>query len=463
MGRRVVGIDLGTTNSVVASVDDGGSVVVLPNASGREITPSVVYFEPDGSVVVGEEAVQAIAIDPDNGVQLIKRVMGTEFPLRVRGQQYTPESISALILRQLVSVAAGAGGEKVSAVITVPAYFGLAEREATYQAGLIAGIDVLELLDEPVAAATHYGLASAGDRTVLVYDLGGGTFDTTVLQITSGTVKVLATDGHHELGGADVDRRLLDLILERLEEQLPPDEVDEIAGDRRRLGELILDTEAAKKDLSARTSRDVVVPTRAGRVSVTITRRDLDVACGDLYETTTEIIERVLRTAGADGVCGIDEVIMVGGSSRIPVLAERLTELLGKKPRLVEPDLAVAKGAALRAHYVLATPQLSALTAARSGASRPVGAGQVSPVTARGIGILIEDSFDPSGQRSFVEHIIEANTSLPVERTADRFGTILPNQDSVRVQVYEQAGPFRRPKSGTTAGSSTASSPRSAP
>ena len=373
---HVVGIDLGTTNWVVASVDDGGSVVVLPNASGREITPSVVYFEPDGSVVVGEEAVQAIAVDPDNGVQLIKRAMGTEFPLQVSGQKHTPESISALILRQLISATVGgvmtgkggdAGGKKVRAVITVPAYFGTAEREATYQAGVIAGIDVLALLDEPVAAATHYGLTS-GDRTVLVYDLGGGTFDTTVLQIVSGAVRVVATDGLHELGGADVDRRLLDLILERLEEQLPPDEVDEITDDKRRLGELVLDTEAAKKDLSARTSRQVLVPTRAGRISVTITRQDLDVACGDLYEATTEIIERVLHAAGLDGVRDIDELIMVGGSSCIPVLAERLTELLGKKPRLVEPDLAVAKGAALRAHHlahVARTAHMAALTASR--------------------------------------------------------------------------------------------------
>jgi molecular chaperone DnaK len=447
MSKPVVGIDLGTTNSVVATVDDLGDVVILPNASGGEITPSVVYFDSDGSVVVGEEAVQATAIDPDHGVQLIKRAMGTEYPVHVHGQEHTPESISALILKQLVGAAVG-HDEQVSAVITVPAYFGLPEREATHQAGVIAGLDVLELLDEPVAAATHYGLTSGGDRTVLVYDLGGGTFDTTVLRITGGKVKVLATDGHHELGGADVDRRLLDLILERLEEQLTRDQVDEIAEDRRILGELILDAEAAKKDLSARTSRQVFVRTPAGRVSVTITRADLDAACGDLYDTTEEIIQRVLSAAGVHSSEGIDEVIMVGGSSRIPVLAERLTSLLGQVPRLVEPDLAVAKGAALRAHHVLATPQLSALAAARGGTGRPAGAGQVTPATARAIGILIEDSFDPSGQRSFVEHIVEANTSLPVERTADRFGTILPNQDSVRVQVYEQAGPIPSPEVG---------------
>jgi molecular chaperone DnaK len=447
MDRRVVGIDLGTTNSVVASVDDEGNVVILTNASGREITPSVVYFEPDGAAVVGEEAAAATVIDPENGVQLIKRAMGTEFPLRIRGQQHTPESISALILRQIARAAAGPG-EKVSAVITVPAYFGLAEREATYQAGVIAGIDVLELLDEPVAAAAHYGLTSGGDRTVLVYDLGGGTFDTTVLQIVSGAVQVLATDGHHELGGADVDRRLLDLILERLEEQLPADEVNDIAEDQRKFGELVLDTEMAKKDLSARTARQVSVTTPSGRASVMITRADLDAACGDLYETTAEIIERVLRAAGKDGGRGIDEMIMVGGSSRIPVLAERLTSMLGLKPRLVEPDFAVAKGAALRAHHLAMTPQLSALAAARGGRGQLASTGQVTPVTPRAVGILIEDSGDPAGQRGFVEHLVKANTPLPVERVESRFGTILPNQESVRIQIFEQAGPVPSPEAG---------------
>lgn len=442
--RHVVGIDLGTTNSVVASVDEAGTVVILPNANGAEITPSVVYFEPDGTVVVGEEAVQATAVDPENGVQLIKRAMGTEFPLRVRGQEHTPESISALILRQLVSAATGGtggtGSGKVSAVITVPAYFGLAEREATYQAGVIAGLDVLELLDEPVAAAAHYGLTSGGDRTILVYDLGGGTFDTTVLQISDGGVRVLATDGHHSLGGADVDQRLLDLVMERLAAQLSPDEVDKITDDKHMMGALVLEAEAAKKDLSARNTRQVLVRTPAGRTSVTISRADLDMACGDLFDTTAEIIERVLRTARADAG-PIDDVIMVGGSSRIPMLEERLTSMLGMVPHLVEPDLAVAKGAALRAHHLAGTPQLTALTSARGRSSGAHSAGKVVPVTPRAVGILVEDSFDPSGERSFVEHLVTANTPLPVERTEERFGTILENQESVRIQVYEQAGP----------------------
>jgi molecular chaperone DnaK (HSP70) len=448
----VFGIDLGTTNSVVASVDDQGTIVVLPNASGGEITPSVVYFEPDGTAVVGDEAVQATAFDPEHGVQLIKRAMGTEHPLVIRGQRHTPESVSALILRQLVTAAASgpaaSGPSRVRAVITVPAYFGLAEREATYQAGVIAGIGVLELLDEPVAAAAHYGLTTAGgDRTVLVYDLGGGTFDTTVLRISGGSVRVLATDGHSSLGGADVDQRLLDMVLERVADHVSADDLDQIAGDSKMLGELILDAEAAKKDLSSRTSRQVVVRTPAGRIPVTITRADVEAACGDLFDTTAQIIERVLATADLGRGVGIDDVIMVGGSSRIPMLTERLRAMVGRTPRLIDPDLAVAKGAALRAHHLAGTPQLAALTRTRRGADGGISRiGQVVPVTPRAVGILVEDTFDPAGQRSFVEHIVTANTPLPAERTEERFGTILEGQESVRIQVYEQAGPAPSPE-----------------
>src|ERR1035441_435834 len=438
MGRHVVGIDLGATNSVVARVDDSGRVVVLPSASGREITPSVVYFEPNGSAIVGEGAVQATAVDPNNGVLLIKRMMGTDYPILLRGQQHTPESISALILRQLTDTAAGPG-EQVSAVITVPAYFGLAEREATYQAGLIAGIDVLELLDEPVAAAISYGLPSGGDQTVLVYDLGGGTFDATVLRITSGAVQVLATDGHHDLGGADVDRRLLDLILDRLEDQLSPAAVDNLGEDPQWLWELALNAEAAKKDLSAQTSCLVTVNTSAGRRVVTITRQDLDEACEDLYATTVEIVGRVLHAANMDAGRGIDQVIMVGGSSRIPVLAERLTAMLGKTPQLVEPDFAVAKGAALRADYLARIAQTPALVPARVTGGGRVNVGQVTAVAPRAVGILMSDSLDPAGERTIVEYLVMANTPLPVD-IEKQFMTILPDQGSVRIQVYEQAG-----------------------
>jgi molecular chaperone DnaK len=436
MSRPVVGIDLGTTNSVVATVDDDGRVVILRNAVGEELTPSAVYFEPGGDVVVGEEAVASAAIDPENGIQLIKRHMGSEFPITIRGQDHTPESISALILRQLASAASANRDVRVGAVITVPAYFGLAEREATYQAGLIAGLDVLELLDEPVAAAAHYGLTTGQERTVLVYDLGGGTFDTTVLRVRDGGVTVLATDGHHSLGGADIDQRLFDLVLARLEELMPSAQLDELVEDKRLLSDLVLNVEAAKRDLSARLSRQLVVRTRSGKVSVTVTRADLDAVCGDLFDTTAEIIERVLDAARKQGAGEVDDVIMVGGSSRIPVLAEKLKPMLGVSARLVEPDLAVAKGAALRAHHLSGTPQLAALT--RTGRSHL--SGTVSPVAPRAVGILVQDSHDPAGERSFVEHFVTANTPLPTSRTQERFGTILANQESVRIQVYEQAG-----------------------
>ncbi len=436
MSRPVLGIDLGTTNSVAASIDGQGRIVILRNALGSETTPSVVFFEPGSGVVVGEEALQAAAAEPGSGVRLIKRQMGTHFPLMLGGQEHTPESVSALILRQLAAAAPGGLAGRPRVVITVPAYFGLAEREATYQAGVIAGLDVLELLDEPVAAAAHYGLATTGTRTVLVYDLGGGTFDTTVLRIADGVVTVLATDGHHQLGGADVDQRLLDLVLERLEHLIPPAEFDAFAEDGRRVSNLALDVEAAKKELSARTSRDVVVSTSAGRVTVTVSRGDLEAACGDLFDTTAEIIERVLASARSAGAGAIDDVVMVGGSSRIPALSGRLTSLLGITPRLVEPDLAVAKGAALRAHQILATPQLAALT---QSTGRPA-AGRIATVAPRGVGILVEDSHDPSGARSFIEHLVQANTPLPVSRAEERFGTILNHQESVRIQVYEQAG-----------------------
>lgn len=445
MSGPVVGIDLGTVNSVVTSVDNDGRVVVLPNSVGGEITPSAVYFEPDGAVIVGEEALRATVIDPANGVQLIKRNIGSEFPLTLRGQDHTPESISALILRQLVAAGCGPVAERVRAVITVPAYFGLAEREATFQAGVIAGLDVLELLDEPVAAAAHYGLTAGSPRTVLVYDLGGGTFDTTVLRIAAGSVTVRATDGHHALGGADIDQRLLDLVLDRLSDLMTPDDLDEISGDERRLAELALDVEAAKCALSGRTSHPVVVHAPSGRHTVDLNRADLDAMCADLFDTTGEIIERVLGAAGV-GPHAIDEVIMVGGSSRIPLLASRLESMFSRTPRLVEPELAVAKGAALRAHHLAATPQRAALARSSRAGNGAANLGRVAPVTPRAIGILIEDSHDPAGKRSFIEHLVPANAPLPVTEVTERFGTILAEQRSVRIQVYEQAGPARSPE-----------------
>jgi molecular chaperone DnaK len=439
VSATVLGIDLGTTNSVVATVDDAGEVIVIPNTVGEQTTPSAVYFESDSDVVVGDEAKRLGAVDPDNGVVLIKRHMGTEFPLSIRGQDHTPESISALILRQLVASAQPSG--EVRAVITVPAYFGMREREATAQAARIAGLDVMELVDEPVAAAIHYGLTKSGKRTVLVYDLGGGTFDTTVLTI-EGHVTVVATDGHSKLGGADVDERLQAIVLRQLKDLIPGSDYDQFLDDQTKLGILMADVENAKRVLSSRTECDLVVYSSAGRITVTLKRGQLEDACRDLFTATTDIIQRVLEKAKAKGVGSIDEVIMVGGSSRIPLLATGLEELLQLTPRLVDPDLAVAKGAALRAHQLAGSSQLVALNRNQGllTAGWQGGLGTVTPVLPRAIGLLIDDSNDPEGQRQFVAHLIHPGAELPAEETTKSFGTILSKQESVRIQIYEQAG-----------------------
>lgn len=437
MSSDVLGIDLGTTNSAVARVKESGEVVMAPNAIGEDTTPSVVYFETENEAVVGAEAKESLAIDPDNGVALVKRMMGTDSPIVIKGQNHTPESISALILRQLV--AAATTDPNPSVVITVPAYFGTAEREATHQAASIAGLTVLALLDEPVAAAIHYGLTTGRDQTVLVYDLGGGTFDTTVLRIDGGSVTVVATDGHNALGGADVDSRLVELVLGRVEAGLPADEYEGFLEDPRSLGQLTMDVEKVKRALSSSASRDVTVRSPSDRITVTITRDDLEVACRDLFEQTAIIIDRVLAAAQTKGVSRIDGVIMVGGSSRIPTLLDQLGARMGVTPKLVEPDLAVAKGAArFGARH---GPVIGGLTASSGGTAMPPGpAASITPAAPRAIGVLIEDSYDPSGERTFIEHLIHANDSLPARKTSFGFGTILDSQESVRIQIFEQAG-----------------------
>lgn len=444
MGAQTLGIDLGTTNSAVATVDGSGKAVVLLNAIDEETTPSVVYFENDSGVVVGAEAKERVAVDPYNGVALIKRKMGTDAPVVIKGQHHTPESISALILRQLVAAATAEPEPK--AVITVPAYFGTAEREATYQAANIAGLHVLALLDEPVAAAIHYGLTEGRDISILVYDLGGGTFDTTILKVERDAVTVIATDGHNALGGADVDARLIELVTDRMESLLPPEEYDAFLGSPAMLGKLTIDIEKSKRALSVSTSREMVVTTPNDRVTVTLTRADLESACEDLFNQTSEILDRVIAAARAKNVTGIDEVIMVGGSSRIPTLTARLRDRFGFTPKLVEPDLAVAKGAARYARQLGGASGDAGLTAGTprppSGPSGLAAAepAKVTPVAPRGMGILIDDSYDPSGTRTFVEHLIQANDALPITKTTSGFGTILDKQESVHIQVYEQAG-----------------------
>lgn len=420
----IIGIDLGTTYSAVAALNADGEPTVLPNRVDELITPSVVYFESESSALVGTAAREAGTVDPDNAVSLIKRRMGTEFELFFHGVAHTPESISALILRSMVEDAQahlGRDGEPVRAVITVPAYFGVRERESTYQAARLAGIDVLELLSEPVAAALHYGVTARRGDVVLVYDLGGGTFDTTVLRITRDGAEVVATDGDSRLGGADWDERIADLLVESFVSAVPDaDPFD----DEEFLHETRLLAETAKKDLSGRVSRPVTVRLGADRVTVPFDRAILERIGADLVERTLSVITRLLADVSGKGVQRVHEVILVGGSTRMPAIAAAVGERLRRSPRLLDPDHAVVRGAAIRAG------QLAAAARERS---------STRSVVPRSFGVLIEDSHDPDGTRQLVVHTVHRNDPLPASRTT-AFRTVMDGQDAVRIQIYEQAG-----------------------
>ena len=427
----ILGIDLGTTYSAVATIDSSGRPRVLPNRLGEETTPSVVSFLDDREVVVGTLAKDRRATDPAGTVALVKRHMGTHYPLDFHGVAHTPESVSALILRALVEDAAAELGAPtdgpVRAVVTVPAYFGLREKEATQQAARLAGIEVLELVAEPVAAALHYGVADAADRTILVYDLGGGTFDCTVLRCSGGNVAVLATDGDSHLGGAEVDERLGDTLIGRLADVLPPD-ADDPADDEALVQEVIGLAEIAKRNLGVR-ERSPVTLRHAGQVlRVDVDRAMVEEISGDLVDRTMVIVERLMAAAGP-GV-HVDEVVLVGGSSRLPQVARALAARFRRAPLLSDPELAVARGAAVRADR---------LAGATTRGIRALADTQAVAVLPRGVGVLVRDSHDREGLREFVHHVLKANTPLPAEATAP-FATILDNQTTVRIQVFEQAG-----------------------
>lgn len=427
----ILGIDLGTTYSAVATVEDGHPARVLPNGLGELTTPSAVSFLSATDVLVGQLAKDRCATDPEETVTLIKRRMGTDFPLEFHGQTHTPESVSSVLLRALVADARAALGaavdEPVRAVITVPAYFGLREREATQQAAALAGIEVLELVAEPVAAALHYGVADTTNRTVLVYDLGGGTFDCSVLRSEGGSATVLATDGDSALGGADVDERIVATMLDRLAEQLP-DDADDPADDVEVVQEVMNLAEAAKRSLGSRQSQRVTIRHAGVRAQLELDQALLQSASADLVDRTLAIVERLLTTVGADIV--IDEVLLVGGSSRLPAVRQAIEARFGRKSSLVDPELAVALGAAVRAHRLTQPSVVAGLADVAT---------QAVAVLPRGVGVLVRDSHDPAGLREFVQHVLKPNTPLPATATAS-FATILPNQSVVRIQVYEQAG-----------------------
>ncbi len=348
---KVIGIDLGTTNSCVA-VMEGGEAVVIPNAEGGRTTPSVVGFSKTNERLVGQVARRQSVANPERTVVSIKRRMGTDFKVKIDEKTYTPQEISAMILQKLKTDAEAYLGEKITqAVITVPAYFTDAQRQATKDAGTIAGLEVLRIINEPTAAALAYGLEKGEDHTVLVFDLGGGTFDVSILELGEGVFQVKATSGNNRLGGDDFDERVMNWLAEGFKRENGID----LRNDRLALQRLKEAAEKAKIELSGLSSTNISLPFITAvngeprHLEATLTRAKFDELTADLVEATVGPTKRALADAGLEPK-DIDKVILVGGSTRTPSVQEVVRKLLGKEPfKGVNPDEVVAVGAAIQA------------------------------------------------------------------------------------------------------------------
>ncbi|GLZ79235.1 molecular chaperone DnaK [Actinorhabdospora filicis] len=466
------GVDLGTTNSVIAYIDQVGEPTVVPNQdSDGDITASVVYIDDDGSPVVGQAAKDVAPLYPDRVVALVKREMGRDREWAIGGQSFTPESLSALILRRLADNAFAHTGKPVGkAVITVPAYFGMLERGATRNAGRIAGLDVIGIVPEPVAAALHYDVvADAEGKTILVYDLGGGTFDTTVIAIEKGSIEVLCTDGDSQLGGVDWDRRLADVILREFKERV--DLGDEDPEDNEHfMREVLAMAEDVKKGLSRAQSRPVAPRLGQTGARFDVTREQFEAATADLLDATIDYTRRTLATL-AERHPGrkVDEVLLVGGSTRMPAVAARLEAELELTPRLHDPDLAVAKGAA---RYALGqavwawdgdedTPgedrvaaraeAIAASTGIAAATIRKIAEKRVVTVLPKAFGVRLVDTSKPGWMddvegSSYIEHLVHANDPLPSGPHHRELGTVVDDQGEIEIQLYEQSGAVEKPE-----------------
>ncbi len=411
---KIIGIDLGTTNSCVA-VMEGGEAVVIPNAEGNRTTPSVVAFSKDGERMVGQVAKRQAITNPDRTIISIKREMGSDYKVSIDGKKYTPQEISAMILQKLKADAEAYLGETVSeAVITVPAYFTDAQRQATKDAGKIAGLDVKRIINEPTAAALAYGVDKEESQKVMVYDLGGGTFDVSILDIDDGVIEVLATAGNNRLGGDDFDKCVMDWMAAEFKKT----EGIDLTGDKVAMQRLKEAAEKAKIELSGVTSTSINLPyitadaTGPKHLDLTLSRAKFDQLTAHLVEATAGPVRQAMNDAGLSG-SDIHKVLMVGGSSRIPAVQEMVKKLTGKEGfKGINPDECVAMGAALQGGVF--TGDVKDLL--------------LLDVTPLSLGI--------ETMGGVMTKLIERNTTIPTRKT-EIYSTAADNQTSVEVHVLQ--------------------------
>ena len=411
---KIIGIDLGTTNSCV-SVMEGGEATVIPNAEGHRTTPSVVAFSKTGERMVGQVAKRQAVTNPDRTISSIKREMGSDYKVTIDGKKYTPQEISAMILQKLKADAEAYLGEPVTeAVITVPAYFTDAQRQATKDAGKIAGLDVKRIINEPTAAALAYGLDKETDQKIMVYDLGGGTFDVSVLEIGDGVIEVLATAGNNRLGGDDFDQCVTNYLVEEFKKS---DGID-LSGDRVAMQRLKEAAEKAKIELSGVTSTNINLPyitadaTGPKHLDVTLTRAKFNELTAHLVEKTAGPVRQAMSDAGITA-SDLTKVLLVGGSSRVPAVQEMVKKLTGKEGfKGINPDECVADGAAIQGGVL---------------------GGDVSGVVLLDVTPL---SLGIETLGGVFTKLIERNTTIPTKKS-QVFSTAADNQTSVEVNVLQ--------------------------
>jgi len=448
---HVFGIDLGTTYSAIAYINDFGQPEVIHNTEGDETTPSVVFFESETSYVVGKEAKNGAIVHPDNTVSLIKREMGTSAERTFFGKTYRPETISSLILKELFDAARNETGiETDKVVITVPAYFGLTEKEATRQAGRIAGLDVVGIVTEPVAAALSAGFRGSEAKRLFIYDLGGGTFDCTVMEVAPDKIEVIVIDGNRRLGGADWDGRLFDFVKEKFRVQAGLDE--DPTDDEDFAQRLVNEVEACKKTLSKKEKATIRCSYADVVEMVDVSREEFERSTASLVQETVDIARRALAAAQEKRPgLELDEVLLVGGSSRMPMIETALQENFGWTLRPTKFDLAVAEGAAIYAQGGLPASDGEG----EAGSALSAGADSDSPdrvlrvgdrsvtiknVLSRSLGLrLVRDHAVTGRPELYVGFLAHANDALPLD-IDERVYTYYDRSTALTLPIYEQLG-----------------------